>query len=170
MRDLVIFPDIGLRRICAPVERVDSKLAKLLNEMLEVMYAAPGIGLSAPQIGVAKRALVVDVAKEGQPKQPLCVVNPKILWRSEEKVTYEEGCLSLPEQYAEVARPESIRLRFDDETGSAREIDAKGLLATCLQHEIDHLDGVLFIDHISKVRRDILVRKLAKARKAKASA
>jgi peptide deformylase len=137
-----------------------------MDDMLETMYAAPGIGLAAPQVGVAKRVIVIDLAKDGEPRAPLRLANPEILWVSEEDAVFEEGCLSVPEHYAEVARPAAARIRYLDYENEIREIEAAGLLATCLQHEIDHLDGVLFIDHLTALKRNIILRKLLKAKKA----
>jgi len=134
------------------------------------MYHSIGIGLAAPQVGVAQRMLVVDVARDGEKPQPLRLANPEILWRSETLMIANEGCLSLPEHYAEVERPDAIRLRYLDHENAIRKIDAKGLLATCLQHEIDHLDGVLFVDHISALKRGMILRKLAKAKRSRSLA
>jgi len=139
-----------------------------MADMLETMYSAPGIGLAAPQVGVAKRVIVVDCAREGEAPAPLKIANPEILWRSQELMTNSEGCLSLPEHYADVTRAAEIRLRYLDEQNEIRELRAKGLLATCIQHEIDHLEGVLFVDHISTLKRGIILRKLAKAKRQKA--
>lgn len=162
IRPLVILPDPVLRQVSAPVERVDDDLRRLADDMLETMYDAPGIGLAAIQIGVPKRMLVLDVAREGETPAPMVVINPEIVWESEEHSVYQEGCLSIPEYYEDVERPQRIGLRFLDREGAAREIEADGLLATCLQHEIDHLNGVLFIDHISKLKRDRVVKKFQK--------
>jgi peptide deformylase len=153
-----------------PVAAVDAALRKLAQDMLETMYAAPGIGLAAPQVGVTKRLFVADIAdrKGGEEPRPMVLVNPEVAWRSEEEVVQEEGCLSLPGQFAEVARPASVRVRYQDLEGETREVEAEGLLARCLQHEIDHLDGVLFTDHLSVLRRNMIMRKMAKARRARA--
>ena len=161
-------PDPRLKKKAKPAEKVDDGIRQLMADMLETMYVAPGIGLAAPQVGVLKRVLVLDVAREGEPRTPLKIVNPEIVWVSDDDSVYEEGCLSVPEHYAEVVRPRAVKVRYLDETGAAREIDADGLLATCLQHEIDHLDGVLFIDHLSALKRNMLLRKLAKELKARA--
>jgi peptide deformylase len=134
--------------------------------MLQTMYEAPGIGLAAPQVGVAQRVIVLDVADKDESPAPLKMANPEIVWRSDETVTWEEGCLSVPEQYAEVRRPARIRVRFLDHENEIRELEADGLLATCIQHEMDHLEGVLFIDKISSLKRGMILRKLAKAKKA----
>jgi peptide deformylase len=152
------------------VESIDAGIRRLMDDMLETMYAAPGIGLAAVQIGVPSRVIVVDVAKAEEPPSPLRLVNPEVVWRSAELATYEEGCLSLPEHYAEVERPARVRVRFLDHDGKPSEIEAQGMLATCLQHEIDHLSGTLFVDHLSALRREIILRKLIKAKKAKAKA
>jgi len=133
------------------------------------MYAAPGIGLAAPQVGVLRRVLVVDVARDGEPKRPMRIANPEILGHSAELATYNEGCLSLPEHYADVARPAKIRLRYLDHENEIREIDVEGLLATCIQHEMDHLEGVLFVDHLSALKRNIILRKLAKLKRQQAA-
>src|SRR5262245_24406012 len=133
--------------------------------MLETMYAAPGIGLAAIQVGIPWRVVTLDLAKKEEPKDPQVVINPEILWSSEERGTYEEGCLSIPEFYEEVERPAQVKVRYTDLDGNARDVDANGLLATCLQHEIDHLNGILFIDHLSKLKRDRVVKKFAKAAK-----
>jgi peptide deformylase len=159
-------PDPRLKLQAKPVERVDEGVRRLMDDMLETMYAAPGIGLAAPQVGVAKRVIVIDLAKDGEPRAPLRLANPEILWVSEEDAVFEEGCLSVPEHYAEVARPAAARIRYLDYENEIREIEATGLLATCLQHEIDHLDGVLFIDHLTALKRNIILRKLLKAKKA----
>ncbi|WP_186398673.1 peptide deformylase [Stappia sp. P2PMeth1] len=161
-RDIIILPDPKLRLVSEPIASVDDAVRQLADDMLETMYDAPGIGLAAIQIGVPKRMLVLDVAREGETPAPLVVINPEIVWESEEHSVYQEGCLSIPEYYEDVERPQRIGLRFLDREGAAREIEADGLLATCLQHEIDHLNGVLFIDHISKLKRDRVVKKFQK--------
>jgi peptide deformylase len=162
---IITAPDPRLKAIAKPVERVDDPVRRLMDDMLETMYAAPGIGLAAPQVGVLKRVLVVDITKEGEPRAPVRMANPEIIWVSEEDAVFEEGCLSVPEHYAEVTRPAAARIRHLDYQNEIREIEASGLLATCLQHEIDHLDGVLFIDHLTALKRSIILRKLLKARK-----
>jgi peptide deformylase len=159
-------PDPRLKKKAQPVEKVDDGIRQLMADMLETMYAAPGIGLAAPQVGVGQRVLVLDVAREGEPPNPLKIVNPEIVWASDDDAAYEEGCLSVPEHYAEVVRPRAVKVRYLDEAGAQREIEAEGLLATCLQHEIDHLDGVLFIDHLSALKRNMILRKLLKEKKA----
>lgn len=164
---IIIAPDPRLKAKCEPVEGVDAQIRKLMDHLLETMYAAPGIGLAAPQVGVAKRVLVVDVAKEGEKPAPLRMANPEILWTSDEMASYEEGCLSLPDQYAPVVRPLRCRVRYLDRDNEIRELEAEGVLATCVQHEIDHLDGTLFIDHLSALKRSMILRKLQKAKKLK---
>jgi peptide deformylase len=163
-------PDPQLKKKSLPVEKVDAEIKKLMDDMLETMYEAPGIGLAAPQVGVLKRVIVVDVAKEDEEPQPYRMANPELLWVSDEDNSYQEGCLSLPEHYADVVRPAAIRLRYLDQENEIRELEAEGLLATCIQHEIDHLDGVLFVDHISALKRNMILRKLLKAKKAAAEA
>jgi peptide deformylase len=167
---IITAPDPRLKVKARPVAAVDDKVRRLMDDMLETMYHAIGIGLAAPQVGMAMRVLVVDCAREGEKPQPLRIANPEILWCSDELMTANEGCLSLPEHYAEVDRPAEIRLRYLDHENEIRELEAKGLLATCLQHEIDHLDGLLFVDHISSLKRGMILRKLAKAKRSKALA
>ena len=164
-RDIIILPDKRLRLVSEPAKASDPNLRALVEDMFETMYEAPGIGLAAIQIGVPKRVVVMDLAKKDDPKEPRVFVNPEVVWRSEERSTYEEGCLSIPEFYEEVERPALVRVKYQDETGAAQEVEASGLLATCLQHEIDHLNGVLFIDYISKLKRDMVVKKFTKAAK-----
>ena len=161
------YPDPRLRTRATPVATVDDSVRQLLDDMLETMYDAPGIGLSGNQIGLLRRLVVLDVARADEKPNPIRMVNPEILWRSEELSTYNEGCLSLPEQYADVSRPAQIKFRYLDEKGHRQEMQADGLLATCVQHEIDHLEGVLFVDHLSALKRNIILRKLAKVQKAK---
>jgi len=165
LRDIIKLPDPRLRLVSKPVEKVDEAVRALAADMLETMYAAPGIGLAAIQVGVPQRILTVDVAKKDEPRNPQVVINPEILWSSDERGIYEEGCLSIPEIYEEVERPMQVKVRFTDLDGSVREVEANGLLATCLQHEIDHLNGVLFIDHLSKLKRDRIIKKFTKAAK-----
>ena len=164
---IITAPDPRLKIKARPVERVDDSVRRLMDDMLETMRKAIGIGLAAPQVGVAKRVIVLDVAREGEPPNPMMLANPEILWRSSELATFSEGCLSLPEHYADVTRPAEIRLRYLDYQNEIREVEASGLLATCVQHEIDHLDGVLFVDHISTVKRGMILRKLAKSKRSK---
>lgn len=163
---IITAPDPRLKQVCTPVERVDDALRGLMDDMLETMYQAPGIGLAAPQVGVTKRVLVVDVAREGEPPRPYRMANPELVWVADEDATYEEGCLSLPDHYADVARPRAIRVRYLDEQNEIRELECEGLLATCIQHEMDHLDGILFVDHLSALKRNMILRKLLKAKKA----
>jgi peptide deformylase len=167
---IITAPDPRLKIKAKPVAQVDAKVRRLMDDMLETMYRAIGIGLAAPQVGAAQRVIVVDVARDGEKPQPMRIANPEILWRSDELMTANEGCLSLPEHYADVDRPAAIRLRYLDHENEIREIDAKGLLATCLQHEIDHLDGTLFVDHISSLKRGMILRKLAKSKRSRALA
>lgn len=167
IKPLIILPDPLLRQVSKPVERVDDSLRKLADDMLETMYDAPGIGLAAIQIGLPLRLLVIDLAKEDDEPAPHVFVNPEILDSSDDRSVYEEGCLSIPEYYAEVERPASVRVKYVDRDGREQEIMAEGLMATCLQHEIDHLNGVLFIDHISKLKRDMVMRKFRKLAREK---
>jgi len=162
---IIIAPDPRLKVKCEPVEEVTPELVKLMDDMLDTMYAAPGIGLAAPQVGVTKRILVADVCKEDDKREPRRLINPEIVWASEELFEYEEGCLSLPEQYSEVERPKQVRIKYLDEHGQEQEIEAEGLLAVCLQHEMDHLEGILFVDHISSLKRNVILRKLKKMKK-----
>lgn len=166
---IITAPDPRLKVKCQAVATVDKSVRKLIDDLLDTMYEAPGIGLAAPQVGIAKRVIVLDVAEKGAPREPHGLVNPEVVWTSDEERTYDEGCLSLPDQFAEVARPDRVRVRYLDRDGKPRELEAGGLLATCLQHEIDHLEGVLFVDHISTLRRNMILRKLTKAKKAKAA-
>ena len=167
---IVEVPDPRLRQISSPVEQVDDEVRALVADMFETMYAAPGIGLAAIQVGVPKRILVIDLQEPeeegGEPvRDPRVFINPEILEASDQEVPYTEGCLSVPDQYAEVDRPDRIRARWLDENGVAHDEEIDGLLAVCLQHEMDHLNGVLFIDHLSRLKRDMILRKLAKQRK-----
>ena len=168
LRHIITLPDPKLRLVSQKIERVDEPLRKLMDDMIETMHDAPGIGLAAIQIAEPIRLLVIDIAKKEEPPRPQVFVNPEIVWSSEERSTYEEGCLSIPEYYAEVERPASVRARFLDRDGKPAEVLAEGLLATVLQHEIDHLDGILFIDHISKLKRDRVIKKFQKAAKRSA--
>jgi peptide deformylase len=170
-RDLIILPDPLLRKVSEPVKTVDASTRKLLDDMLETMYAAPGIGLAAVQVGVQRRAVVIDISKEDEERQPLFLINPEVTWSSEDQSEYEEGCLSIPDFYDMVTRPKEVQVRYLDRKGEPQELAASGVLATCIQHEIDHLNGVLFIDHLTKLKRDRVVKKFAKAQKlAKAGA
>ena len=159
-------PDPRLKKKAKPVAAVDDAVRQLMADMMATMYAAPGIGLAAPQVGVLKRVIVMDAAREGDPSNPLKMANPEIVWVSDDDNTYEEGCLSVPEHYGEVVRPRAVKVRYLDETGAEKVLEADGLLATCVQHEIDHLDGVLFIDHLSALKRNMILRKLLKEKKA----
>ena len=165
LRPIIILPDPKLRLVSKTIERVDDPLRRLIDDMIETMHDAPGVGLAAVQVAELIRVLVVDTAKKEEEPQPQAFINPEILWSSEERSTYEEGCLSIPEYYAEVERPASVRARYLDRDGKPSEILVEGLLATVMQHEIDHLDGVLFIDHISKLKRDRVIKKFEKAAK-----
>jgi peptide deformylase len=165
LRPIIILPDPKLRLKSAPVERVDGELLKLADDMLETMYDAPGIGLAAIQIAVPRRLVVIDTSRNEDERAPMVFINPEIVWSSDERSVYEEGCLSIPEYYAEVERPAKVRVAYVDRDGKGQEIEADGLLATCLQHEIDHLDGVLFVDHLSKLKRSMVIRKFSKAAK-----
>ncbi|MDR7036928.1 peptide deformylase [Methylobacterium sp. BE186] len=165
VRPLVILPDSRLRLASEPVGPVTEEIRKLAADMLETMYDAPGVGLAAIQIGVPRRVVTIDTSKDENAREPRVFLDPEIVWSSEEKRVYDEGCLSIPEFYAEVERPDRVRVRFRDLDGREQEIEADGLLATCIQHEIDHLNGVLFIDHLSKLKRDRVVKKFAKAAK-----
>ena len=160
-------PDPRLKKKSKPVETVDDDVRRLMDDMLETMYAAPGIGLAAPQVGVLKRVIVLDIDREDVKTGPLLMANPEIIEASDEDVSYEEGCLSVPEHYSDVVRPAKVRVRYLDRDGVPQEMACEGLLATCVQHEIDHLDGILFIDHISALKRNMILRKLLKARKEK---
>ncbi len=163
---ILIAPDARLKTVATPVAMVDDSVRQLMNDMLETMYAAPGVGLAAPQVGVLHRVIVLDIADDDEDPQPLRIVNPEILWQSEEQRIYNEGCLSIPETYADIVRPEKVRVKYLDETGAEKIVDADGLLATCLQHEIDHLNGVLFTDYLSLVKRNIIMRKMIKLKKS----
>ena len=170
IRQIVEVPDPRLRQISSPVEEVTDEIRELVADMFETMYAAPGIGLAAIQVGVPKRILVIDLQEPDEEggeavRDPHVFINPEILEASEQEVPYTEGCLSVPDQYAEVDRPDRIRARWLDIDGKVREQEIEGLLATCLQHEMDHLNGILFIDHLSRLKRDMILRKLAKQRK-----
>ncbi len=167
---IIIAPDPRLKVTAAPVAAVDDEVRRLMDDMLDTMHAAPGIGLAGPQVGVAKRVLVLDVAGDDEEPNPLKVANPEILWASDETRIDEEGCLSLPDHYAEVTRAAKVTVRYIDYDNEIREIEAEGTLATCLQHEMDHLDGKLFIDHLSLLKRGIILRKLKKIKKAEAGA
>lgn len=163
--DIIIAPDPRLKITAKPVKKVDASVRKLMDNMLETMHSARGIGLAAPQVGDKRRVIVVDVAGEDEAPNPIRMANPELLWTSDEERIHEEGCLSLPEQYAEVVRPDRIRVRYLDYQNEIRELETDGVLATCIQHEMDHLDGVLFVDHVSALKRRMILRKLQKAKK-----
>jgi peptide deformylase len=165
VRDILILPDPRLRLVSQPVGAIDAEIRGLIADMFETMYAAPGIGLAAIQIGVPRRVITLDLAKKDEEKKPQVFINPAILSTSADRSTYEEGCLSIPEYYEEVERAAEVKFRYLDLNGSEHELDATGLLATCVQHEIDHLNGVLFIDHLSKLKRDRIIKKFTKAAK-----
>ena len=169
IKPLIILPDPILRQVSTPIETMDSEVKRLADDMLDTMYDAPGIGLAAIQIGVARRMLVLDVSKDGEDKAPLVFINPEIVTSSDARSVYEEGCLSIPDYYAEVERPATITVKHIDRDGKEQIVEADGLLATCLQHEIDHLNGVLFIDYISKLKREMVIRKFTKAAKMRGS-
>ncbi|MCI5053454.1 MAG: peptide deformylase [Pelagibacteraceae bacterium] len=158
-------PDPILRKKSDEVSKVDNDIRALMDNMLETMYQAPGIGLAAPQVGILKKVIVIDLAKEDEPKKPLFIVNPKIIWKSDELSSREEGCLSIPGYFAEVVRPTKCKLQYLDYDGEQQEIEAEDLLSTCIQHEVDHCDGVLFIDYLSKLKKDMIIKKLIKAKK-----
>jgi peptide deformylase len=165
IRPLVILPDPQLRLVSEPVASITPEIRQLAADMLDTMYDAPGVGLAAIQIGVPKRVITMDVSKSETEKAAMVLINPEVVWASEEKRVYEEGCLSIPEYYEEVERPDRVRFRYTNLDGETIEQDADGLLATCVQHEIDHLNGVLFLDHLSKLKRDRVITKFKKAAK-----
>lgn len=162
VRPIIILPDPKLREVSKPVERIDDELRKFADDMLDTMYDAPGIGLAAIQVGEPIRMLVLDVSEKDEPKNPRVFINPEIIERSDARNVHEEGCLSIPDYYAEVERPAEVAVKYLDLDGKEQVIKADGILATCLQHEIDHLNGVLFIDHLSKLKRDMVIRKFRK--------
>ena len=165
LKEILKEPNEVLRQKSLPVENVDEKIRELIDDMLETMYAAPGIGLAAIQVGVPKRVIVMDVSKKEGEKLPMHFVNPEIISKSKNNSIYEEGCLSLPGQFAEIERPAKCKIKFLDYNGNPQEIEAEGLLATCIQHEIDHLEGILFIDYLSKLKKTMIVKKLSKQKK-----
>src|SRR5829696_2497701 len=165
IRPLVLLPDRRLRLVSEPVAAVTEEIRTLVRDMLDTMYDAPGVGLAAIQIGVPKRVITMDVSKDEQERQPMVLINPQVVWASEEKRVYEEGCLSIPEYYEEVERADRVRFRYRDLDGKTVEAEADGVLATCVQHEIDHLNGILFIDYLSKLKRDRVIKKFQKAAK-----
>ena len=167
--DIILAPDPRLTTACTPVENVDPTLCQLMDDMLETMYAAPGIGLAAPQVGVLKRFFVVDVGEKEKP-DPRFFINPEITGRSQTTSVYEEGCLSLPKQFADVERADSISLRYQDRQGKGHKLDANGMLARCIQHEMDHLDGILFVDHLSMLKKRMILRRMTKVKRTRQTA
>ena len=165
LRKILTEPDPILRKNCEPLEKVDAETKKLMDDMLETMYAAPGIGLAAIQVGILKRLVVLDISKGEEEKKPMFLINPKIIHQSKKTSIYEEGCLSLPGQFAEIERPAECILKYIDYNGKEKELKADGLLATCVQHEVDHLNGILFIDYLSKLKKDMIIKKLVKQKK-----
>src|SRR5499427_5789422 len=165
LRDILILPDRRLRKVSEPVKKITSEIKSLVEDMFETMYAAPGIGLAAIQVGVPKRVVTMDIAKREGETEPRVFINPEITWSSDDPSVYEEGCLSIPDVHEDVERPAKVRFKYLDLDGKAHEVEAEGLFATCIQHEVDHLNGVLFIDHISKLKRDRIVKKFTKAKK-----
>jgi len=168
IRPILIHPDPRLKKLCDPVAQVTEDLVKLARDMLDTMYDAPGIGLAAPQVGVNKRLIVMDCNKAPTPARPLLLFNPQVVWSSEDVSTYEEGCLSIPDQYADVKRPAAVTVRWMALDGSAQERTFHGLWATCVQHEIDHLDGKLFIDYLGPLKRQMITRKMEKLKRERA--
>ena len=165
LRKIIIEPDPILREKCEPLEKVDTDTKKLMDDMLETMYAAPGIGLAAVQIGILKRLVVIDISRDEEKKNPIFLINPEIINQSKQTSVYEEGCLSIPGQFAEIERPAECTLKYIDYNGKEKELKADGLLATCIQHEVDHLNGILFIDYLSKLKKDMIIKKLVKHKK-----
>ena len=165
LRKILTEPDPILRKKCEPLEKVDTETKKLMDDMLETMYAAPGIGLAAIQVGILKRLVVIDISKAEEKKNPIFLINPQIIHKSKKTSVYEEGCLSLPGQFAEIERPAECTLKYVDYNGREKELKAEGLLATCVQHEVDHLNGTLFIDYLSKLKKDMIIKKLVKQKK-----
>ena len=165
IRKILTEPDPFLRQKSKKVDKVDNDIRSLMNDMLETMYEAPGIGLAAIQVGVPKRIIVIDLSKNDQKKEPLYFVNPEIISRSDQDATYEEGCLSVPNQFAEIDRPDKCHVKFLDYDGKEQSLKAEGLLATCIQHEMDHLEGILFIDYLSKLKKSMIIKKILKKKK-----
>jgi peptide deformylase len=165
LREIIKLPDPRLRLVSKPVRKVDDEVRRLVADMFETMYDAPGIGLAAIQVAVPLRVVTADLAKDEQPPAPQVFINPEVVWVSEEMSIYEEGCLSIPDYYEDVERPARVKVKYLDLEGEPRQVEADGLLATCLQHEIDHINGVLFIDHISRLKRERVIKKFAKAAK-----
>lgn len=162
IRPILVIPDPVLKQVSTPVESITAEVRTLAADMLETMYDAPGIGLAAIQIGVPKRMITIDLSRPEEERSPIVLINPEVVWESPERNVYEEGCLSIPEYYEEVERPRAVKVRYTDLDGKTQELDADGLMATCVQHEIDHLNGVLFIDHLSRLKRERVVKKFAK--------
>ena len=162
LRKIIIEPDPILRKKCEPLEKVDTDTKKLMDDMLETMYAAPGIGLAAVQIGILKRLVVIDISRDEEKKNPIFLINPEITNQSKKTSVYEEGCLSLPGQFAEIERPAKCTIKYIDYNGKEKDLKADGLLATCIQHEVDHLNGILFIDYLSKLKKSMIIKKLSK--------
>ena len=165
LRKILTEPDPILRKKCEPLEKVDEETKKLMDDMLETMYAAPGIGLAAIQVGILKRLVVIDISKDEEKKKPLFLINPQIIHQSKKTSVYEEGCLSLPGQFAEIERPAECTIKYIDYNGKKKDLKSDGLLATCIQHEVDHLNGILFIDYLSKLKKDMIIKKLVKQKK-----
>ena len=165
VRKILTEPNKILRQISKNVENVDKEIQILMDDMLETVYAAPGIGLAAIQIGVPKRVIVIDITRDNEKKNPIYFINPEIVWKENEVSTYEEGCLSVPNQFAEINRPKGCHVKYLDYFGEPKLLKAEGLLATCIQHEIDHLEGILFIDYLSKLKKSMIVKKLSKQKK-----
>ena len=165
IRKILTEPDPFLRQKSKPVEKVDDSIREIMDDMLETMYQAPGIGLAAIQIGIPKRIIVLDISKDPEKKEPMYFINPEKVYTSEDQATYEEGCLSVPGQFAEIDRPDKCHIKYLDYNGDSKELKAEGLLATCIQHEIDHLEGILFIDYLSKLKRSMITKKLSKQKK-----
>ena len=165
IRNIIIEPDTILRKKSEPLQQVNNETRKLLDDMLKTMYAAPGIGLAAVQIGILKRIIVIDISKKEEKKNPIFLINPEITYQSKETSIYEEGCLSLPGHFAEIERPAKCKINYIDYHGKKAELEAEGLLSTCVQHEIDHLNGILFIDYLSKLKKDMIIKKLKKQKK-----
>ena len=166
VRKILTEPNKILRKKSEPVDKVDEDIKKIMDDMLETMYAAPGIGLAAIQIGIPKRVIVMDISSKQEPKKPMFFINPEIINKSDNNSTYEEGCLSVPGQFAEIDRPEKCHIKYLDYNGKQQEIKAEGMLATCIQHEMDHLEGILFIDYLSKLKKSMIIKKLSKQKKA----
>ena len=165
LKKILKIPDPILREKSKPVDRINKEIQILMDDMLRTMYEAPGIGLAAIQIGIPKRIVVMDLSKESEKKNPMYFINPEITWRSDNKSTYEEGCLSIPNQFAKIDRPEKCNIKYFDYNGNSKELTAEGLLSTCIQHEIDHLNGILFIDYLSKLKKDMIIKKVSKDKK-----